>query len=102
MMNSPHSPYPGIFECPPMPEYLPVPQGDSVPDTSVSVSIVEGATLNLWSDVPVTPGTLENEVTLQLQPNQAVVIGRQEGGQIEYLDPQYQPTQLLPNTHQAV
>ena len=31
-----------------------------------------------------------------------MVIGRQEGGEIEYLDPRYHPTQLLPNSSQRV
>src|SRR5262249_46336959 len=37
-----------------------------------------------------------------LRPDQLVVIGRQEGGQIDYLDSRYQPTQLVPNSAQRV
>ena len=39
---------------------------------------------------------------VQLQPDQSVVIGRQEGGRIEYLDPSYCPTQMLPNSSERV
>jgi hypothetical protein len=31
-----------------------------------------------------------------------VVIGRQEGGEIEYLDPRYMPTRVLPDTNVMV
>jgi hypothetical protein len=39
---------------------------------------------------------------LRLQPDRPAVIGRQEGGRIEYLDPAYQPTQVVPETGQCV
>ena len=42
-----------------------------------------------------TEGKTKEELKLQLQPDQSVVIARQERGEIEYLDPRYRPTQML-------
>ena len=42
-------------------------------------------------------GKTKGELSVQLQPDQSVVVGRQEGGRLEYLDPSYQPTQMVPN-----
>jgi hypothetical protein len=92
----------GEIECPPLPEIAPLPHDDLAGCTSLSVSIVEGAALNLWSIATATEGKTKEELKLQLQPDQSVVIGRQEGGEIEYLDPRYQPTQMLPNSSQRV
>lgn len=89
----------GVVECPPVPETAPFPHEVS---TSLCVSVVEGSTLNLWSIATPTAAKTESELKLQLQPDQSVVIGRQEGGQIEYLDPRYQPTQMLPNSLRRV
>jgi hypothetical protein len=63
---------------------------------------VEGPTLDLWSTTPTTEGETKSELVLQLQADEVVVIGRQEGGQIEYLDPSYRPTQMLPNSNERV
>ena len=84
------------------PEIIPFPHEDWSGSSSLSISIVEGQTINLWSIETPTVGKTEGELTLQLQPDQSVVIGRQEGGQIDYLDPRYQPTQMLPNSTRRV
>jgi hypothetical protein len=39
---------------------------------------------------------------MQLAPDRPVIVGRQEGRRIEYLDPSYRPTQLVPDTGQSV
>lgn len=83
-------------------EIIPLPHEDWAGSSSLSISIVEGLTVDLWSMEAATEGKTEGELTLQLQPDQLVVIGRQEGGQIEYLDPRYHPTQLLPNSTRRV
>lgn len=44
----------------------------------------------------------DSEAMLQLQPDECAVVGRQEGGETEYLDPRFTPTQLVPNTGQSV
>jgi hypothetical protein len=84
------------------PEIMPLPHEDWADSSSLSISIVEGPTLNLWSIATATEGKTKSELKLQLQPDQSVVIGRQEGGQIEYLDPRYHPTQMLPNSNKRV
>jgi hypothetical protein len=89
-------------DCSPLPEIAPLPHENGAGSTSLSVSIVEGPTLNLWSIATATEGKTDNELKLQLQPDQSVVVGRQEGGEIEYLDPRYQPTRMLPNPSRPV
>ena len=86
----------------PFPEIMPFPNEDAAGRSSLSLTIVDGPMLNLWSVATVTEGETKEELKLQLQPDQAVVIGRQEGGRIEYLDPRYQPTQMLPNSSRRV
>ena len=84
------------------PEIMPFPDEDWADSSSLSISIVQGPTLNLWSIATATEGKTKSELKLQLQPDQSVVIGRQEGGEIEYLDPRYHPTQMLPNSNKRV
>ncbi len=91
---------PGIEEHPPVPVYLPVPGKRW--STPLTLSILDGPTLLLWSTVEVTQGRTKEELKLQLQPHESLVIGRQEGGEIDYLDPAYQPTRMLPNASQLV
>jgi len=42
------------------------------------------------------------ETSLDLSPHELVVIGRQQGGRLEYLDPSYTPSQLVPDSGQSV
>jgi hypothetical protein len=84
------------------PEIVPLPCEDWAEGSLLSITIVDGQTLNLWSPRATTEGKTTGELKLQLQPNQCAVIGRQEGGEIEYLDPSYQPTQMLPNSSRSV
>jgi hypothetical protein len=70
--------------------------------SSLNVSIIEGSKLNLWSIAKVTERKAEREFQVDLRPGQAVVIGRQEGGKIEYLDPRFRSTQMLPNSNRRV
>ena len=93
---------PKQLDCPPLPEIVPLPHEDWADSSSLSISIVEGPTLNLWSIATATEGKAQEELKLQLQPDQSVVVGRQEGGEIEYLDPRYHPTQVLPNSTRRV
>jgi hypothetical protein len=83
-------------------ELVPLPHEDWSGGSSLSISIVEGSMLSMWSMATAVAGKTDTELKLQLQPEQTVVIGRQEGGRIEYLDPRYQPTQMLPNSTRRV
>jgi hypothetical protein len=49
-----------------------------------------------------TAADLCPQTLLQLQPQDSVVVGRQNGGSLEYLDPAYQPTQFEPTGGQPV
>jgi hypothetical protein len=95
-------PHSGAVDCPPIPEIAPLPHDRGADSTSLSLSIVEGPTVILWSAATTTAGKTQQELKLQLQPDQSVVIGRQEGGEIKYLDPRYQPTTMLPNCSRPV
>jgi hypothetical protein len=49
-----------------------------------------------------TAADLCPQTRLQLQPQDTVVVGRQNGGSLEYLDPAYQPTRFEPTGGQPV
>jgi hypothetical protein len=42
------------------------------------------------------------DLPLVLAHGEQILIGRQEGGETEYLDPRYQPTQQMPGTQQRI
>jgi hypothetical protein len=67
--------------------------------SSVSMSC-DGGMVNSWSCLPGTE--TKGEHTLVLAPGQMVVIGRQQGGRLEYLDPSFVPTRLVPDSGQSV
>jgi hypothetical protein len=67
--------------------------------TRVGLS-VDGGKVNLWSYVLFSES--KGERTLVLAPGQMVVIGRQQGGKLEYLDPSFVPTQLVPDSGKTV
>jgi|SRR5579864_463247 len=72
-------------------------------DTSIShlsLCITAGSTLCMWSGTPSSE--TNGQIVLSLAPGASVIIGRQDGGETEYLDPNYRPTQIMPGTGQAV
>ena len=83
-------------------EIAPIPHEDLAEGSHLSVSVVAGPNLSLWSIATDRSCDTDTEFKFQIQPDQAVVIGRQQGGRIEYLDERYQPTQLVPNSAQRV
>jgi len=64
-------------------------------DSIVEIS-VDGCGLTMWSawDTADEP---RPTVRLSLDPDSPVIIGRQEGGKIPYMDPRYRPTQIGPS-----
>ena len=58
----------------------------------------DGGGLTVWSDAGVAHAreTLA-DLRLVLQPDRPVAIGRQQGGEVPYLDPRYTPTPVLPS-----
>jgi len=68
-----------------------------------SLSFDGGGGLTLWSD-PATAPEKETapETQLLLHPDRPVVIGRQQGGEVPYLDPSYVSTPILPDSGRSV
>jgi hypothetical protein len=65
------------------------------------LSVLSGTSVTLWG----TPAATRDTATfgqLRLEPQRPAIVGRQEGGTIEYLDPAYRPTQLVPDSGQCV
>lgn len=87
------------LECPPAPEVAP-PTVDRKSTSFGSMTILEGSPLAVWSDRTLSES--QTELKLELAPNQLLVIGRQEGGELHYLDPQYRSTRIMPNTGDTI
>ncbi|MGF1579644.1 MAG: hypothetical protein ACFCD0_09800 [Gemmataceae bacterium] len=65
----------------------------------MSLTILEGHTIQLW--VPEGAPLTDNktlQVQAQLFPHNPVIIGRQQGNRVPYLDPSYTSTPILPQT----
>lgn len=68
-----------------------------------SLSVVEGTVVSVWAgENTITHGETDAEVKLRLDPQHPVVIGRQQGGNIPYLDPTYTSTPVLPHTNHSI
>src|SRR5262245_30152512 len=66
--------------------------------SSLSLTFLGGPAVSVWTPSDTTmPGATEGELRMQLQPDQPVIIGRQDGGSLEYLDPAYSSTPMMPN-----
>jgi len=71
--------------------------------SSLSMSFLGGPAVSVWSAPDTSrPGNTQAELKVELQPNKPIVIGRKNGGQIEYLDPQYQPTPMMPGSARTI
>jgi len=71
--------------------------------SSLSMTVEDGPAVIVWSAPgTLTQGDTQTQLKVQLQPNNPVVIGRQQGGHIEYLDPQYQPTPMMPDSSRCI
>jgi hypothetical protein len=63
-----------------------------------SISIESGGGgLSVWSH-GVTPDQAL-DLQISISPQHPIVIGRQQGGRLEYLDPRYSPTQMMPSSN---
>jgi hypothetical protein len=69
-------------------------------DSPLTLSIVEGPVVSVWS--PRETIKVRETIRMQVQPDQPAVIGRQEGGQIDYLDPAYRPTRMAPSLDRTI
>lgn len=71
--------------------------------SSVSLSIAAGPGFAVWSPAgSIYAGKTEAERKVQLQAHRPVIIGRQEGGAIDYLDPLYVSTPIIPETGRSI
>ena len=61
-----------------------------------------GCGATLWSLPTACIPCADSEVQLQLSPDSAVIIGRMNGGEIEYLDPSYVPSPIMPGTGKTI
>ena len=86
-----------------LPAVAPAEVGDWVGTSHASVTFDGGAAVTLWSAPGATlAGDTETETQLLLQPDRPVVIGRQQGGEVPYLDPSYTPTHVVSDSGQSV
>jgi hypothetical protein len=76
-----------------------LPQNDLLQAGCSSVTL-SGSETMVWSSVELTPSP--EGLSARLRPGCPLVIGRQEGGEIEYLDPHYQPTRLAPDSSRTI
>lgn len=74
--------------------------------------VSDGGPVTIWSRLAPTQTITDTctdacsqtmvETALDLAPWQLVVVGRQEGGRLSYLDPSYLPTQMAPDSGRSV
>jgi hypothetical protein len=76
-----------------------VPQDEELEAGCSSVTLYSTGTC-VWSQFEMTPSP--EGLGARLRPGCPLVIGRQEGGAIEYLDPNYRPTQLAPDSSRTI
>jgi hypothetical protein len=90
---------------PASPEVVPLgsPSSDTGEPSWCTISSDGGPGLTIWS-VPGSRCSPEagREVRLQLSPDAPVIIGRQDGGEIEYLDPRYVPSPIMPGARRTI
>ena len=68
-----------------------------------SLSCTGSGSLTLWSSPQSTCfGETSTDARLELHPDRPVVVGRQDGGEVPYLDPAYVPTRIVPDSGQPV
>jgi hypothetical protein len=85
---------------PRVPVEFPGPENDTSSEGSLcTLSSAGGTALTLWSlpSSRLTPDA-NIQVLLKLAPDAPIVIGRANGGNIEYLDPSYVPSPIMPGT----
>ena len=82
---------------PERPAEFPTPETDRA--SLCTIHSDSGPGLTLWSLPTARASPAAGiEAQLQLSPESAVIIGRMDGGEIEYLDPNYVPSPIMPGT----
>ncbi len=94
---------PDQLDFAPSPDLDPDEWEDDSSNSHASLSFSGTGSLTLWSDPRTTSsGRTATESLLSLHPSRPVVVGRQQGGEVPYLDPAYVPTRIVPETGQPV
>jgi hypothetical protein len=70
--------------------------------SSGSLHVESGPGMTLWAAGDSIVARSPADISLELQLHQLIVIGRQEGGEVPYLDPQFRPTRMVSDTGQCV
>lgn len=87
--------------CPPVEKYVAW-NASSDGRSVVGIELEEGPALSVIAvSGTEMPGT-QKQLKFQLEPNRLLVIGRQNGGTVPYLDKNYVPTPLLPGSNKPV
>jgi hypothetical protein len=88
----------------PSPEVVPgrTPAPDTGEPSSCTISSDGGPGVTIWSVPGARTSPQTGEVRLQLSPDAPVIVGRQNGGEIEYLDPRYVPTPIMPGARRTI
>ncbi len=98
-MAMPFAPPPAEVE-PWLPAEFPGPETD--PPSFCTIESTGGLGATLWSLPTAHVSKANHEVQLQLSPESHVIIGRKDGGEIDYLDPRYVPSSIVPGTGKTV
>lgn len=77
-----------------LPEIVPPHERKFGHDSIAEISVT-GGSVTLWG--LETSEETGPKVSLRLDPSAPIIVGRQEGGQIPYMDPAYQSTQIGPD-----
>ena len=87
----------GATEVPPHPLI----DWDDGPISDGSLSVLSGIGVTLWCVLDPGQDT-QPEYYLRLTHDRPAIVGRAEGREIEYLDPAYRPTTVVPGTGQPI
>jgi hypothetical protein len=72
-------------------------EADDVVSPSTCLLRIHGSTATLWGAHDTISLTVPGpETRLCLQPGASIVVGRQQGGALDYLDPDFRPTNIEP------
>jgi hypothetical protein len=80
-----------------VPELIP-PRVPEFVRESIAEITVTGGGLTLWGSAETAP-EVGLKTKVRLDPQAPLIVGRQEGGEIPYMDPSYRSTQIGPDGH---
>jgi hypothetical protein len=66
------------------------------------MTVESGPPINVWATCRTASLAADFQATLAIPLNDHVVIGRQKGGEVPYLDPRFVPTPIVPESGQTI